>query len=85
MFVHLFFKDGCHNLAGLFSFFFQEDPLDVWPPHEFRVLLSYTLNCLGRRMPSDKERNTLIHSCGTRASNFFAASLSKSQPYSILA
>ena len=53
MFVHLFFKDACHNLAKLFSFFFGKIPLTFRHSIEFRVLLSYTLNCLGRRMPSD--------------------------------
>ena len=59
VFVHLFFKDGCHNLAELFSFFFRKVPLTFRHSIEFRVLLGYTLNCLGRRMPSDKEWNTL--------------------------
>ena len=57
VFVHLFFKDGCHNLAELFSFFFRKVPLTFSHGIEFRGLLGYTLNCLGRRMPSDKERN----------------------------
>ena len=57
MFVHLFFKDGRHNLTELFSFFFRKVPLTFRHGIEFRVLLGYTLNCLGRRMPSDKERN----------------------------
>ena len=57
MFVHLFFKDSCHNHAELFSFFFRKVSLTFRHGIKFRVLLSYTLNCLGRRMPSDKEWN----------------------------
>ena len=58
VFIHLFFKDSCHNLAELFSFFFRKVPLTFSHGVEFRVLLSYTLNCLGGRMPSDKESNS---------------------------
>ena len=57
VFVHLFFKDSCHNFAELFAFFFRKVPLTFRHGIEFRVLFGYTLNCLSRRMPSDKERN----------------------------
>ena len=59
MFVHLFFKDGCHNLAELFYFFFRKVSLTLGHSIEFRGLLCYTFDGLGRRMPSDKEWNTL--------------------------
>ena len=59
VFVHLFFKDGCHNLAELFSFFFRKIPMTFRHGIEFRVLLGYAFNRLCCRMPSDKEWNTL--------------------------
>ena len=57
MFVHLFFKNASHNFAELFPFFFRKVSLAFGHGIKFRVLLGYTLNCLGRRMPSNKERN----------------------------
>ena len=59
MFVHLFFKDGCHNLAELFSFFFRKVSLALGHGIEFRIAHSHTFDRLCCRMPSDKERNTL--------------------------
>lgn len=59
VFVHLFLKDVCHNLAKLFSLFFRKVSLALGHGIEFRIAHSHTFDRLCCRMPSDKESNTL--------------------------